>query len=199
MQNTAHRPSMQASYTASRARPKRKISCSAAQIAATLTISFPRWRHMSLTSYWGQQQMSLTSGSWQKVIPAKNTLPRGDKKGWIVPNYNNESDQIIFCNVSQQCWRKNRVFATKSYFSSTAMKDVVQQSLLSVVPSEDYRTLSKAALIGRREMCKPSKFDFQSDGFKSDYQTQCVSNNLTFLHGWSNLVMQKLEINMKLH
>ena len=61
IQNTAHRPSTQASYTASRVRPKRKISCAAAQIAATLTISFPRWRHMSLTSYWGQQRMSLTS------------------------------------------------------------------------------------------------------------------------------------------
>ena len=64
--NTAHRPSTQASYTASRVQPKRKISCAAAQIAATqiaatLTISFPRWRHMSLTSYWGQQWMSLTS------------------------------------------------------------------------------------------------------------------------------------------
>ena len=57
MRNTAHRPSMQASYTASRIRPKRKISCAAAQIAATqiaatLTISFPGWRHMSLTLYW---------------------------------------------------------------------------------------------------------------------------------------------------
>ena len=51
IRNTAHRPSTQASYTASRVRPKRKISCAAAQIAATLTISFPRWRHMSLTSY----------------------------------------------------------------------------------------------------------------------------------------------------
>ena len=61
IRNTAHRPSTQASYTASRVRPKRKISCAAAQIAATLTISFPRWRHMSLTSYWGQQRMSLTS------------------------------------------------------------------------------------------------------------------------------------------
>ena len=60
IRNTAHRPSTQASYTASRVRPKRKISCAAAQIAATLTISFPRWRHMSLTSYWGQQRMSLT-------------------------------------------------------------------------------------------------------------------------------------------
>ena len=58
IRNTAHRPSTQASYTASRVRPKRKISCAAVQIAATqiaatLTISFPRWRHMSLTSYWG--------------------------------------------------------------------------------------------------------------------------------------------------
>ena len=66
IQNTAHRPSTQASYTASRVRPKRKISCAAeqiaaTQIAATLTISFPRWRHMSLTSYWGQQWMNLTS------------------------------------------------------------------------------------------------------------------------------------------
>ena len=66
IRNTAHRPSTQASYTASRVRPKRKISCAAAQIAATqiaatLTISFPRWRHMSLMSYWGQQRMSLTS------------------------------------------------------------------------------------------------------------------------------------------
>ena len=61
IRNTAHRPSTQASYTASWVRPKRKISCAAAQIAATLTISFPRWRHMSLTSYWGQQRMSLTS------------------------------------------------------------------------------------------------------------------------------------------
>ena len=55
IRNTAHRPNTQASYTASRVRPKGKISCAAAQIAATLTISFPRWRHMSLTSYWGQQ------------------------------------------------------------------------------------------------------------------------------------------------
>ena len=61
IRNTAHRPSTQASYTTSRVRPKMKISCAAAQIAATLTISFPRWRHMSLTSYWGQQRMSLTS------------------------------------------------------------------------------------------------------------------------------------------
>ena len=61
IRNTAHRPNTQASYTASQVRPKRKISCAAAQFAATLTISFPRWRHMSLTSYWGQQRMSLTS------------------------------------------------------------------------------------------------------------------------------------------
>ena len=61
IRNTAHRPSTQASYTASQVRPKRKISCAAAQIAATLTISFPRWRHMSLSSYWGQQRMTLTS------------------------------------------------------------------------------------------------------------------------------------------
>ena len=66
IRNTAHRPSTQANYTTSRVRPKRKIGCAAAQIAATqiaatLTISFPRWRHMSLTSYWGQQRMSLTS------------------------------------------------------------------------------------------------------------------------------------------
>ena len=60
IRNTAHRPSTQASYTISQVRPKRKISCAAAQIAATLTISFHRWRHMSLTSYWGQQRMSLT-------------------------------------------------------------------------------------------------------------------------------------------
>ena len=33
IRNTAHRPSTQASYTASRVRPKRKISCAAAQIA----------------------------------------------------------------------------------------------------------------------------------------------------------------------
>ena len=50
-ENTAQWPSTQASYTASRVRPKRKISCAAAQIAATqiaatLTISFPRWRHI---------------------------------------------------------------------------------------------------------------------------------------------------------
>ena len=39
------------SYTVkSRVRPQRKISCATAQIAPTLTISFPRWRHMSLTS-----------------------------------------------------------------------------------------------------------------------------------------------------
>ena len=62
IRNTAHRPSTQASYTASRVRQKRKISCAAAQIAATqiaatLTISFPRWRHTSLTSYWGQQRI----------------------------------------------------------------------------------------------------------------------------------------------
>ena len=61
IRNTAHRPSTQASYTASRVRPKRRISGAAAQIAATLTISFPWWHHMSLTSYWGQQRMSLTS------------------------------------------------------------------------------------------------------------------------------------------
>ena len=67
IRNTAHRPSMQAIYTASRVRPIRKISCAAAQIAATqiaatLTILFPRWRHMSLTYVvliWGQQRMSL--------------------------------------------------------------------------------------------------------------------------------------------
>ena len=61
IRNTAHRPSTQASYTASRVRPKRKISCAAAQIAATLTISFPRWCHMSLALYRGQQRMSLAS------------------------------------------------------------------------------------------------------------------------------------------
>ena len=61
IRNTAHRPSTQASYTASRVRLIRKISCAVAQIAATLTISFPRWRHMSLASYWGKQRMSLTS------------------------------------------------------------------------------------------------------------------------------------------
>ena len=44
IRNTAHRPSTQASYTASRVRLKWKISCAAAQIAATPTISFPRWR-----------------------------------------------------------------------------------------------------------------------------------------------------------
>ena len=73
IRNTAHRLSTLASYTASRVRPKRKISCAAAQIAATqiaatLTISFPRWRHMSLTSYWGQRRMSLTSYPRQKKI-----------------------------------------------------------------------------------------------------------------------------------
>ena len=57
IRNTAHRPSTQASYTASRVRPKRKISCAAAQIAATqtaatLTISLPRWRHMRLLWYY---------------------------------------------------------------------------------------------------------------------------------------------------
>ena len=67
IRNTAHRPSTQASYTASRVRPKRKISCAAAQIAATLTISFPLWRHMSLTSYWGQR-MSLTSYPGQSLL-----------------------------------------------------------------------------------------------------------------------------------
>ena len=61
VQNTAHRPSTQASYTTSWVRPKSKISCAAAQIAATLTISFRQWRHTSLTSHWGQQRMSLTS------------------------------------------------------------------------------------------------------------------------------------------
>ena len=60
IRNTAHRPSMQASYTAGRVRPKKK-SAVAAQIAAILTISFPQWRHMSLPSYWEQQRMSLTS------------------------------------------------------------------------------------------------------------------------------------------
>ena len=39
IRNTAHRPSTQASYSASRVRPGRKISCAVAQIAATLTIS----------------------------------------------------------------------------------------------------------------------------------------------------------------
>ena len=61
IRNTVHRPSTQASYTASRVRLERKISSAAAQIAAILTISFPRWRHMSLTAYWGQQRVSLTS------------------------------------------------------------------------------------------------------------------------------------------
>ena len=81
--------------------------------------------------------------------------------------------------------------------SSMAMKDVVQHILLSVVPSEDYRILSKAALICQREMCKLSKFDFQRDGFKSDCQTLCFEQ--FEIPGWSNLVMQKLEINVKLH
>ena len=40
-------PITQVIYTASRVRSKRKISCAAAQIAATLTMSFPRWRQMS--------------------------------------------------------------------------------------------------------------------------------------------------------
>ena len=80
IRNTAYRPSTQASYTASRVRPKRKISCAAAQIAATqiaatLTISFPRWRHMSLTSYWGQQRMSLTS------YPGERERERGRERG----------------------------------------------------------------------------------------------------------------------
>ena len=39
---------------------KRK-SAVAAQIVATLTILFPQWHHMSLTSYWGQQWTSSTS------------------------------------------------------------------------------------------------------------------------------------------
>ena len=67
---TAHQPSTQASYTASRVRPKRKISRAAAQIVATLTISFPRWHHRSLTSYWGQQRMSLTSYPVPHKYPA---------------------------------------------------------------------------------------------------------------------------------
>ena len=81
IRNTAHRPSTQASYTASRARPKRKISCAAAQIAATqiaatLTILFPRWRHMSLTAYWGQQRMSSTSypGQKHRIPPGPSRL-----------------------------------------------------------------------------------------------------------------------------
>ena len=74
IRNTAHRPSTQASYTASRVRPKRKVSCAAAQIAATLTISFPRWHHMSLTSYWGQQRMSLTSYPGHWLIGLINTV-----------------------------------------------------------------------------------------------------------------------------
>ena len=59
IRNTAHRRSTQASYTASRVQPKMKISGAAAQIAATLTISFPRLRHMSFASYWGQQRHAI--------------------------------------------------------------------------------------------------------------------------------------------
>ena len=86
IRDTVHRPSTQASYTASRVRLKRKICCAATQIAATqiaatLTISFPRWRHMSLTSYWGQQRMSLTSYPgqvwlWKGLNTAKYRLIR---------------------------------------------------------------------------------------------------------------------------
>ena len=68
IRNTAHPPSTQASYTASRVRPKRKISCAAAQIAetqiaATLTIciSSVAPHEFNVTSYWGQQRMILTS------------------------------------------------------------------------------------------------------------------------------------------
>ena len=79
IRNTAQLPSTQAIYTASRVRPKRKISCAAAKIAATLTISFPRWRHMSLTSYWGQQRMSLTSYPGQKSRDSKSPVARSMK------------------------------------------------------------------------------------------------------------------------
>ena len=100
--NTAHRPSMQASYTASRVRPKGKISCAAAQIAAALTISFPRGRHMSLTSYWGQQRMSLTSypgqrrnvdsgcwysGSFEISISCTGNFCSTDDRGSALPSY----------------------------------------------------------------------------------------------------------------
>ena len=82
IQNTAHRPSTQAGYTASRLRPKRKISCAAAQIAATLTISFPWWRHMSLTSYWGQKRTSLMSYPGQLYL---NSIDKAMHIPWIHP------------------------------------------------------------------------------------------------------------------
>ena len=50
--NTAHRPSTQASFKHVGYDQKGK-SAVVVQIAATLTISLPRWHYMSLTSYWG--------------------------------------------------------------------------------------------------------------------------------------------------
>ena len=40
---------------------KGKSAVQRRKLQQTLTILCPRWRHMSLTSYWGQQRTSLTS------------------------------------------------------------------------------------------------------------------------------------------
>ena len=66
---------------------------------------------------------------------------------------------------------------------SQAMKDLVQSSLVSTAPSEDFRILSKAALICRREMSKQDSFDFIRDGFSQDCQKKFVPDALKFLVG----------------
>ena len=113
IRNTAHWPSTQASFTASRVRPKRKISCAAAQIAATqiaatLTISFPRWRHTSLTSYWGQQRMSLTSYPGQQRCQAtcvvKQRVLSSNVCCQATGVIKQTSAQYFFTNRAVYCW-----------------------------------------------------------------------------------------------
>ena len=69
------------------------------------------------------------------------------------------------------------------FVCSEAMKDIVTSSLVSTCPSEDIRTLSKAALICRREMSKDATFDILQNGFLPDCQKNFVPGTLKYLIG----------------
>ena len=135
----------QASYTASRVWPKRKISCAAAQIAATLTISFPRWHHMSLTSYWGQQRMSLTSypvhwyqSSWtnMKAVTGACKLIDGCSLELCLATFLVASSGIYHSNkvnlISDFCFNyKLYIYGRIVLFFSSAMVQILLFSICS--------------------------------------------------------------------
>ena len=82
IQNTANRPNTQASYIA---------NCYTAtqQIAATLTISFPRWRHMCLASYWGR-----TTTDEFNVLPMQGCV-RSLASEWSIKQASEQNKQIF--------------------------------------------------------------------------------------------------------